>query len=160
MAKNGNKIQWFAFYPQDWMDVLVMDNEQAGARFKELVIRLGKNEAPEGTTEAEMIAKSNEISRIKREAVRARWNKANAEQPTAPPPPPPRPAPRPPQPAQRRFRPPTIEEVYDSCQEKKLPDTFGREWLEWQDAKGWNGLKLHWHFALAAFCQKKLKRGE
>lgn len=158
MARTENKIQWFAFYPQEWMEYLAMDDEKVAARFKELIIRLGKNEAPEGTIEARMIAKSIEIRQIKREAVAARWNKAKAEQPPVNRPSPVPPAPPAPQANRpKRLKPPTLPEVYDFCQAYKLPDTFGREWLEWQESKGWNTLRTHWHAALTAFCKKKLK---
>lgn len=153
MARTDNKIQWFAFFPQEWIEYLTMDDAKVAARFKELIIRLGKNEAPEGTIEARMIAKSLEIRQIKREAVAARWNKAKAENAMPAPPAPPQ---RPPV----RKRPPSLAEVYDYCQEKNFPDTFGREWFDWQESRGWNTLKSHWHFALAAFCRKKLERGE
>lgn len=157
MPKEGNKIQWFKFCPLEWMDILLLDNEQAGARFKEVILRLGKNESPEGTIEARMIEESREYSRIKREAVAARWNRQATERRIPPPPPAPpaqqanRPKPK---------RPPTLPEVYDFCQQYKLPDTFGREWLEWQEQKGWNTLRINWTAALTAFCKKKLKNNE
>ena len=154
MPKEGNKIQWFKFCPLEWMDILLLNNEDAGARFKEVILRLGKNEAPEDTIEGRMIEESREYSRIKREAVAARWNrKAPVNRPSPVPPSPPAPqANRP-----KKMKPPTLPEVYDFCQAYKLPDTFGREWLEWQESKGWNTLRVHWHAALTAFCKKKLK---
>lgn len=159
MPKEGNKIQWFKFCPLEWMDVLLLDDEKAGARFKEVILRLGKNEAPEGTIEGRMIEESREYSRIKREAVAARWNRQapppERRTPPVPPTPPAPPANRP-----KRLKPPTLPEVYDFCLQYNIPDTFGREWLEWQEQKGWNTLRVHWHAALTAFCKKKLKNNE
>lgn len=162
MQPKANKIQWFKFYPQDWIEVLAMDSRSAGKRFKDMITRLGKNEAPENTPEYSMIAEAEDYKQKRREAIAARWNAVRNEghvdrEPNSNPPPRPRIPPTPPAPQNRTRRPPELGVVYDFCDERKYPSTYGREWYEWQEKKGWNTLKKPWQVALAAFCEKKLK---
>ena len=154
-----SKLQYFQFDPSDWCDILVMDDRTAGKRFKEMVLRLSKFEAPEGTIEAKMISVVLDYSEKQRQKVMARWNRQEAEPPPQPGPPEPAP-PRPPQfrnaNRPKRKEPPSVEDVYDFCDANGIPAPFGREWLEYQESKGWNTLRMAWQSALRGFCKKKM----
>lgn len=71
--KRRKLFVWFKFYPSDWINVLTMPDKQCAECFKNLVSRLMKNEAPEGSKEAEMIGESENYSKQRREAVMKRW---------------------------------------------------------------------------------------
>ena len=149
------------FDPSEFVDVLMVDDKAAGRRFKELILRLSKSEAPEGTPEYTMIQYVNEFREKQRKRVLARWNKEEKEEAETPPPPPPR---MPPQPQRRMApprpkekRPPELCDIYDFCDANHFPAPFGREWYDYQENKGWNTLRMSWQSALRGFCQRKMK---
>lgn len=151
MTDEPNKrMIWFRFDPSEWFDVLLMDDESAGARFKQMLIRLGKNEAPEDSVEFKMIQNSKLISQKQRERVMQRWNKTTESKGNPPPPPPP-----PPSRPVRRMRPPELADVYDFCDKNGISPTTGREWYEWQVNTGWTQIKTQWQVALRGFAKKK-----
>lgn len=154
------------FDPSDWFEVLTMDDKEAGRRFKEMIVRLSKAEAPEGSTEAYMISSMTEYREKQREKAMLRWNPEGRTE--APPPPPPEPEPPkasppaklpPPRiPRPKRKEPPEMSDVYDWCDANKVPPPIGREWYDYQESKGWNTIKSSWQSALAGFCKKKMNR--
>lgn len=168
MQKNSkSKPHYFQFDPSDWCEVLVMEDKAAGKRFKEMILRLSKFEAPEGTAEAKMIAHVIEYSEMQRKRVLARWNKEEKEEAETPPPSPPPPPRMPPQPQRRMApprpkekRPPELCDIYDFCDANHLPAPFGREWYDYQENKGWNTLRMSWQSALRGFCEKKMKTNQ
>lgn len=157
-------MHYFQFDPSDWCDVLMMENKDAGKRFKELILRLSKFEAPEGSIEAAMIAHVIERSEKQRQKVMARWNRQEPQQPPPPPPEPEPPKASPPAklpppriPRPKRKEPPEMSDVYDWCDANKVPPPIGREWYDYQESKGWNTLKMSWQSALRGFCKKKIQ---
>lgn len=156
-----SKLHYFQFDPSDWFEVLMMEDKAAGKRFKEMILRLSKSEAPEGTPEAKMISVVTEFREKQRQRVMARWNrneeKAEELPPPPPPPPPPAPRPRPPMQRPQQKGPPQMEDVYDFCDANHFPAPFGREWYEYQESKGWNTMRMPWQSALRGFCQRKMK---
>lgn len=152
------------FDPSDWFEVLTMDDKAAGQRFKQMIIRLSKAEAPEGTAEAEMIRSINEYREKQRQKVMARWNRQEQQQPPPPPPEPEPPKASPPAklpppriPRPKRKEPPEMSDVYDWCDANKVPPPFGREWYDYQESKGWNTLKMSWQSALRGFVKNRIK---
>lgn len=156
MQKGSDKLLFFSFDPRDFIDVFLMSNEDAGIRFKELITRLTKNDAPEGTIEYEMMERQKEFRMKQREKIMKRWHPESVSAPPAPPAPPAATS-APYLPPKRRLKPPTKEELYDLCDEEKLPLDYAREWYDWMESKGWNGIKSTWQGSLRGFCQKKLK---
>lgn len=156
-------IHSFQFDPQVWLDVLTMTDEDAGKRFKEMIIRLARNEAPEGTNEADMIARVNEYIAKQREKIMKRWHPESVE-PTAPQVPQPpiqrRPVPQIPIRQGKRIEPPTKEDLYELCEAEKLPLDFAREWYDYMEKKGWNEISKTWQGACRAFCKLKLKTAQ
>ena len=73
------RLTWYKLFPSDLLDVLTMDNEEAGRNFKAFVKRLISNKAPEGSIEAKMIAESRAYCDKQRERVMNRWNRNNGE---------------------------------------------------------------------------------
>ena len=149
-------VHSFQFDPSVWIKVLQISDEEAGKRFKEMIIRLATNEAPEDSEEFNMIERVNEYIEKQRENIMKRWHPESDSAPPAPPAPP-APSSAPYQPPIRRLKPPTKEELYDLCDEEKLPLDYAREWYDWMESKGWNGIKSTWQGSLRGFCQKKLK---
>ena len=153
------------FDPSDWFEVLTMDDKAAGQRFKEMIVRLSKAEAPEGSTEAYMISSMTEYREKQREKAMRRWNPEGRTE--APPPPPPEPEPPkasppaklpPPRiPRPKRKEPPEMSDVYDWCDANKVPPPLGREWYDYQESKGWNTLKSSWQSALRGFVKNRIK---
>lgn len=155
------KLVWFRFYPQDFFKEMKMTDEEAGKRFKELIMNLGSNQAPAGSVEERMIEEARTYSDLQRQRVMNRWNKNKEdEEPQEPPPEPPqsqemRRPPRPRIPTPARPKKPTLEEVYDYCDTIGTPPPIGREWYEWQESKGWNNITSTWQAAFRAFASKK-----
>lgn len=148
MSEAKSSFKWFKFAPIDWLEVLTLDDATAGARFKQMILRLSKNEAPEGSQEFQMIDNSRDYSERQRQRISDYWNRKKSE---APEPPKPRPRPAPP-----KNQPPTKQMAYDFCAANNLPPDFVSEWYEWQSAKGFSTLK-NWKIALKMFIAKKIK---
>ena len=154
----NNRGYFFRFAPHEWIEWLSKSDEEAGKRFKEMLIRLSKNEAPEGTIEKSMITEVEAYRERQRQNGMKRWNK---EQPQEPPP---QPQPRnpqrtPPPMAQQRPRQtqtrPTMEQLYDQCDATDIPIAVGREWFDYMESKNWNGIKTTWQSALQGFWKMK-----
>lgn len=129
------RFTWFKFRPADFVDLLSMPDPEAGRRFKELVTRLLKNEAPEGTVERSMIDEARGYSESRRRGASSRWN--DVERP-------------------RKGETPDMADVYEFAQAQGITDMVARNWYEWQD-KGPGFAKLdNWKGALLRFSQLKV----
>lgn len=156
MKSSSPKIRYFSFAPAEWIDVVLMNDEDAGKVFKEMIKRLSMNEAPQGSREQAMIEMANDFRAKQRERVMKRWH---PEETASPPIQEPVPSSRPVQRTPRKtVEPPDIGDIYDFCTANKFPEPFGREWYDFQESKGWNTLKSQWQVALRGFCQKKMNR--
>lgn len=145
------KSKYFTIDPSDFFDYLFKSDDEAGRRFKEMLGRLFRCEAPEGSVEEKMIQLAEANQQRHREIANKRWHPEINEEtrtmenrPKIPPIPP------------IRSKPPLLEDVYDFCDSCGFPPPFGREWYEFQEGKGWNTIRTHWKVALKAFCQKKM----
>lgn len=144
----AEKYFFFRFEPKDFFECLIMSNEEAGSRFKELIIRLTKNEAPEGTPEAKMIAHSRKRSEINRERVMKRWHPEDIqEQPQQSPPY--QNSPKMPK------KIPDMADVYEYADAIGIFPPIAKEWFEWQEQQGWNNIKTQWQTCLRKFAEKK-----
>lgn len=143
---------WFRFNPHEFLKYTTVSDEEAGKRFKSLLISLLTNEAPEGTPEFSMIQNALDYKARQREKANKRWGNEDGGNP---PQVPPQTLSMPQQPLhQRRLKPPSLSDVYDFCDAERISPTTGREWYEWQCNKGWNSIKTQWQVALRAFAKK------
>lgn len=151
----NNRGYFFRFAPHEWIEWLSKSDEEAGKRFKEMLIRLSKNDAPEGTIEKSMITEVEAYRERQRQNIMKRWQK---EQPQEPPQPriPQRTPPPQFQQRPRRTQPrPTMEQLYDQCDATDIPIAVGREWFDYMESKDWNGIKTTWQSALQGFWKMK-----
>ena len=130
-------------------------DEEAGKRFKEMLIRLSKNDAPEGTIEKSMITEVEAYRERQRQNGMKRWNKEQEQPPQPQPSNPPRTPP--PMAQQRRRTPPrpTKEQVYDICDATDIPIAVAMEWFDYMESKDWQGIKTTWQSALQGFWKMK-----
>lgn len=120
---------FFRFEPAAFADVLLMDDQSAGRRFKELLARLLSGDAPEGSREAEMI----------REAEGFRSG-ADARKPAA---------------RQERTKPapPSKYDVYEFCERSGVSQDYAAEFIAYNDARGWP-LRKSWQSAYRGFVRE------
>lgn len=167
-TKTEKRLTWFKFFPSDFLDIMRMNDKQVADRFRELIERLLKNSAPEGTPEAEMIADSLAFCERQRERITNYWKQRNGDADSreatdesttvSAAPSVTRRPPRQPIPSPTKPKKPSLEEVYDYCDTIGTPPPIGREWYEWQDSKGWNKFTSTWQAAFRAFAKKKEKQ--
>lgn len=146
MAKN-KKYFFFRFNPENFLECFTMSNEEAGSRFKEMLIRLIKNEAPEGTIEHEMIQEVAKYREAQRQRVLNRWNTENQQPPPSPPPY--QNSPKMPK------KVPDLADVYEYADAVGIFPPIAKEWFEWQEQQGWNNIKTQWQTCLRKFAEKK-----
>ena len=110
---------WFRINPHEFLKYTTVSDEEAGKRFKSLLISLLTNEAPEGTPEFSMIQNALDYKARQREKANKRWGNEDGDNtPQVPPPMPPQ---------QRRLKPPSLSDVYDFCDAERISPTTGRE---------------------------------
>ena len=155
----NNRGYFFRFAPHEWIEWLSKSDEEAGKRFKEMLIRLSKNDAPEGTIEKSMITEVEAYRERQRQNGMKRWNKEQEQPPQPQEPPQPRNPPRTPPPMaqqRRRTQPrPTKEQVYDICDATDIPIAVAMEWFDYMESKDWQGIKTTWQSALQGFWKMK-----
>lgn len=153
--KKRFKELFFFFFASHWIEWLTKSDEEAGKRFKEMLIRLTKNEAPEDSEEYQMLENLKEYREKQRQNGMKRWNKEQEQPPQPQPSNPPR---TPPPMAQQRRRTqprPTKEKIYDFCDATDIPIAVAMEWFDYMESKDWNGIKTTWQSALQGFWKMK-----
>lgn len=144
------RTRFWNFDPVEFLDCLSVTDSEAGKVFKAVLRELIADDVPEGSPARPMFDRTHAFRELQRQKALDYWK--SQRPPQATPDAPLRP-PRPPTP--QKPRPPTIQDVYDYCDSAGLPPPVGREWYEWQDVKGWQGLKCAWQTALRGFAAKK-----
>jgi hypothetical protein len=147
------RTRFWNFDPVEFLDCLSDTDAEAGKIFKAVLRELIADDVPEGSPARPMFDRTHAFRELQRQKALDYWKSQRS--PQAPPAAPLRP-PRPPTP--QKTRPPTIQDVYDYCDSAGIPPPVGREWYEWQDNKGWLGLKCAWQTALRGFAAKKHKQ--
>lgn len=156
--QKNNRGYFFRFAPHEWIEWLSSSDEEAGKRFKEMLVRLSKNSAPDGSIELAMIKEVEAYRERQRQNILKRWNK---DQPQEPPPNPQPSIPptrtQPPMAQQRRQTQPrpTKEQIYDICDATDIPIAVAMEWFDYMESKDWNGIKTTWQSALQGFWKMK-----
>lgn len=150
----ASRTRFWNFDPVEFLDCLSSTDAEAGKVFKAVLHELIADDVPEGSPARPMYDRTHAFRELQRQKALDYWK--SKRQPQAPPAAPLRP-PRPPTP--QKPRPPTMQDVYDYCDSAGIAPPVGREWLEWQDNKGWAGLKCAWQTALRGFASKKTQRG-
>ena len=147
------RTHYFALDPLEWIEVLLMEDKEAGKLFKKTILQLSQNDVPEDSKAYPMFRRTMAFREKQRERIMKRW-----QQEQQPEPPPQQPVVRPPRPripTQQRVQPPDMRDVYDFCDANNILPTTGREWYEYMENKGWNSLKSQWKSALRGFAKKK-----
>ena len=144
------RTRFWNFDPVEFLDCLSDTDSEAGKVFKAVLRELIADDVPESSPARPMFDRTHAFRELQRQKALDYWKSRMPSQ--APPDAPLRP-PRPPTP--QKPRPPTIHDVYDYCDSAGIPPPVGREWHEWQDNKGWLGLKCAWQTALRGFAAKK-----
>lgn len=133
------RTRFWNFDPVEFLDCLSSTDAEAGKVFKAVLRELIADDVPEGSPARPMFDRTHAFRELQRQKALDYW-KSQRPTPDAPLRPP---------------RPPTIQDVYDYCDSAGIPPPVGREWHEWQDNKGWQGLKCAWQTALRGFAAKK-----
>lgn len=166
--KQSRPFYWFKFYPHEWIELLTMQDNEVGKRFKIMIERLITNKAPNDSPENKMIEECCIYSERQRERVSNYWKQRNGDADS-------REAPdesttvsaapsmtrrptRPPIPSPTKPKKPSLEDVYEYCDSIGTPPPIGREWYEWQESKGWNNFTSTWQAAFRAFAAKRRKK--
>lgn len=144
------RTRFWNFDPVEFLDCLSATDAEAGKVFKAVLRELIADDVPEDSPARPMFDRTHAFRELQRQKAIDYWK--SQRPPQTPPDAPLRP-PRPPTP--QKPRPPTIQDVYDYCDSAGIPPPVGREWYEWQDNKGWQGLKCAWQTALRGFAAKK-----
>lgn len=144
------RTRFWNFDPVEFLDCLSDTDSEAGKVFKAVLRELIADDVPEGSPARPMFDRTHAYRELQRQKALDYWK--SQRPPQATPDAPLRP-PRPP--TTQKPRPPTIQDVYDFCDSAGIPPPVGREWYEWQDNKGWQGLKYAWQTALRGFAAKK-----
>ncbi len=149
------RTRFWNFDPVEFLDCLSDTDAEAGKVFKDVLRQLIADDVPEDSPARPMFDRTHAFRELQRQKALDYWKSQRSTQAT--PEAPLRP-PRPPTP--QKPIPPTIQDVYDFCDSAGIPPPVGREWHEWQDNKGWQGIKCAWQTALRGFAAKKTqKRG-
>ena len=136
------RTRFWNFDPIEFLDCLSSTDAEAGKVFKTVLRELIEDDVPEGSPARPMFDRTHAFRDLQRQKALDYWK--SQRQPQSPPEAPLRPP-----------RPPTIQDVYDYCDSAVIPPPVGREWYEWQDNKGWKGIKCSWQTALRGFAAKK-----
>lgn len=152
------RTHYFALDPLEWIEVLIMEDKEAGKLFKKTILQLSQNDVPEESKAYPMFQRTLAFREKQRERIMKRWQQQQEQEQQQAPQQPQQPVVRPPRPripTPQRVQPPDMRDVYDFCDANNILPTTGREWYEYMEAKGWNSLKSQWQNALKGFAKKK-----
>jgi hypothetical protein len=136
------RTRFWNFDPVEFLDCLSATDAEAGKVFKAVLRELIADDVPEGSPARPMFDRTHAFRDLQRQKALDYWKSQRTTL-------------APPDASLRPPRPPTIQDVYDYCDSAGIPPPVGREWYEWQDNKGWQGLKCAWQTALRGFAAKK-----
>ena len=153
MPESRTRTRFWNFDPVEFLEFLSSTDAEAGKVFKAVLRELIADDVPEGSPARPMFDRTHAFRDLQRQKAIDYWESQRQQQ--AAPLRPKRP------PTTHNPRSPTMHDVYDYCDTAGIPPPVGREWYEWQDKKGWQGLKCAWQTALRGFAAKKTQtRGE